>query len=132
MRLSADGQCAALRDKANYIRLFTAPISSLHPNHLLYRGRLLVLGVLRDGFDCAGSGGTRSHPLSQGVALRIQLCRVRWDREPPPVPLVPRLSCVYEAVIVQLEHSCLLFRKFVDQVIIQSFVKGNFETGGRG
>ena len=44
MSLSADGQCAALRDKANYIRLSAAPIPSLHPNHLLYNGRLLALG----------------------------------------------------------------------------------------
>ena len=73
MRLSADGQCAALRDKANYIRLSTAPIPSLHPNHLLYRGRLLVLGVLRDGFDCAGSGGTRNRPLSHCPPLQRKI-----------------------------------------------------------
>ena len=117
MRLSADGECAALRDKANYIRLFTAPISSLHPNHLLYRGRLLVLGVLRDGFDCAGSGGTRSHSLSQGVALRIQLCRVSWDKEPSPVPYsncryYPAITIVWKIQRQQITitPSCQLIR----------------------
>ena len=76
--------------------------------------RAFALGVPCYGVNCVGSDGTQYRPLSHAQYrplshfwLWIQLVRVRWDREPSPVPRIKNTPRTFALGVPRFGFNCV-------------------------